>query len=64
MARVLSNNQAAVGQLYEEIATQAAKAGDTRRALRLLQAAKGVNPRSAQRYEQMREAIQKKEPVR
>lgn len=64
MARALSNNQAALGQLYEEIATQAAKAGDPRRALRLLQAAKGVNPRSAQRYEQMREAIRKKEPVR
>jgi len=64
MAHVLSNNQAALGQLYEEIAAQAAKAGDTQRALRLLQAAKGVNPRSAQRYEQMREAIMKKEPVR
>ena len=49
-ARLLAEQRGAIGQLFEEIAGDAARAGDAGRARRLLQAAIQLDPSNAQRY--------------
>ncbi len=51
VARELSRQQGALGQLYAEMAEDAAGADDLPRALRLLQTASVVDPPNAERYE-------------
>lgn len=58
VARMLSDQRAALGQLYYEVAEGAAEDGDTRRARRLLQLAARLDPGNARRYEDRRDSLQ------
>lgn len=57
VTRLLSDQRAALGQLYAEVAEDAAKAGDHRRARRLLRLAANLDPGNARRYEDLRSGL-------
>jgi proteasome lid subunit RPN8/RPN11 len=56
MARDLGVVRAGLGALYAELAGEAARAGDARRAERLLSAAASVDPGNRERYEEQQKA--------
>ena len=58
VTRMLSDQRAALGQLYAEVAEDVAKAGDNQRARRLLQLAARLDPGNARRYEGRRSSLQ------
>jgi proteasome lid subunit RPN8/RPN11 len=57
VSRVLSEQRAALGQLYAEVAEDAARAGDASRARRLLDLAEALDSGNARRYEERRRAL-------
>ena len=57
VTRMLSDQRAALGQLYAEVADDVARAGDNRRARRLLQLAANLDPGNARRYENKRSGL-------
>lgn len=57
VTRMLSDQRAALGQLYAEVAEDVAQAGDNRRARRLLQLAATLDPGNARRYEDKRAGL-------
>jgi proteasome lid subunit RPN8/RPN11 len=58
VAQMVSDQRAALGQLYAEVAGDVAKDGDTQRARRLLQLAATLDPGNARRYEDLRASLQ------
>lgn len=58
VTRMLSDQRAALGQLYAEVAEDVANAGDRQRARRLLQLAATLDPGNARRYEDRRSSLQ------
>jgi proteasome lid subunit RPN8/RPN11 len=58
VSRDLGLMRSALGALYAELATEGAKAGDMRRAQRLLTAAASVDPGNRARYEQQLKALE------
>ncbi len=58
VAQVLSSMQAALGQLYGEVAEDAVKAGDVKRAVRLLRVAEKIDPGNAGRHKKRRLALE------
>jgi proteasome lid subunit RPN8/RPN11 len=57
VSRMLSEQRAAVGQLYAEVAEDVAKSGDLGRARRLLDLAAALDSGNARRYEEKRRAL-------
>ncbi len=57
VTRMVSDQRAALGQLYAEVAADVGKAGDTQRARRLLQLAATLDPGNARRYEELRSSL-------
>ena len=57
VTRMLSDQRAALGQLYAEVAEDVAQAGDNRRARRLLQLAATLDPGNARRYQDKRAGL-------
>ncbi len=57
VTRMLSDQRAALGQLYAEVAEDVAQAGDKRRARRLLRLAASLDPGNARRYEDKRAGL-------
>jgi proteasome lid subunit RPN8/RPN11 len=57
VSRMLSDQRAALGQLYAEVAEDVAKAGDKSRARRLLELASKLDSGNARRYEERRRAL-------
>lgn len=57
VAQMVSDQRAALGQLYAEVAADAAKDGDPQRARRLLQLAATLDPGNARRYEDLRSGL-------
>ena len=58
VTRMLSDQRAALGQLYAEVAEDVAKGGDRRRAQRLLRLAATLDPNNARRYESRRTSLE------
>ena len=58
VTRMLSDQRAALGQLYAEVADDVARAGDKRRARRLLRLAATLEPGNARRYENKRAGLE------
>ena len=58
LVRLMSEQRAALGQLYSEVAKDVAASGDVSRAGRLLQLAATYDPGNASRYEDERRALQ------
>ena len=57
VTKMLSDQRAALGQLYAEVAEDVAKGCDVRRAQRLLRLAATLDPGNARRYEDRRSSL-------